>query len=214
MSRRHRFERGIDHRCQASGKTCLLLLTSLLRCPRAQTITPVHWSTASSYIQCNPTCPFLIENLNKGYFGGMPTPPTHGPTQPLVREMKSGHWCTLLTWSSAVLYGTKSSEAGLANIWALSTQPTVKLDSIIAAYNRLPPGQSVDFALWHYGYIRWIECNDEESIDGRTAEERQQKQRLEIDHLVCTLHINDKHRVREVDQHLFTMSLPHKQLQA
>jgi hypothetical protein len=204
MSRRHRMEQAIDHRCPRCQKF-QETLAHVFQCPSAVELQRKALIKAQATIWKKPSCKFVVTTLVSGisqWSTGAQVQwsgPIPGPADDIgTLAFKAFQEQQDIGWDQAIR-GRLSKTWGEANMLYCTTCLNQGY-TIQAAWSA-----HLVKSLWQYGIDQWIARN--EYIYGKTKEEQVEKKSQEINKQIKVMHRADKFRVRGMDRHLFTLSL-------
>jgi hypothetical protein len=201
MSRLHRMEQAIDHRCQKFQET----LAHVFQCPSAVELCRKALMKAQATIWKKPLHKFVVTALVSGISqwstgaqvqssGSIP-----GPADDIgTLAFKAFQEQQDIGWDQTIR-GRLSKTWGEANMLYCTTCLN-QGDTIQAAWSA-----HLVKSLWQYGIEQLIARN--KYIYGKTKEEQVEKKTKEINKQIKVMHRADKFRVRGTNRHLFNLSL-------
>ena len=204
MSRQHRMEQAMGHRCPRCQKF-QEILTHVFQCPHGSSICATAWTKAISTIKKTSTCPFIVttlgNSLSQWSTGGLvqwqgPTPALDDSIGQIVftafQEQQS------IGWEQAIR-GQISQQWGRANTLYCQERLHQGDTTLHAVWT-----SNLVSGMWQYGIDQWVGQN--EFLYGKTKEERLAKTTQEVDSQIRLMHRADRKQVCSIDKHLFHMS--------
>jgi hypothetical protein len=203
MSRQHRMEKAIDHRCprcQRFQET----LTHVFQCPHGLSMRATAWAKATSMFKKTSTCPFIVATIGHSISQWSTGGPVHwqGPTPALDDSIGQVVFTAFqeqqsIGWEQAI-QGWLSQHWGRANTLYCQErlhQGDTKLHAVWTL--------NLVSGIWQYGIDQCVGQN--EFLYGKSKEERLAKTTQEVDSQIWHMHRADRKQVHSVDRHLFHM---------